>query len=199
MIKAVIFDFGGVVKHSYKRGLKRLAGAYRISEKRLLEVFHQFYDIFWRGLITEDEFWLRLSKTLGKPVPPNKHKLWREDYEKGFYIYPQIVSLVKELKKKGIKTAILSNTIKPFMEVINKHRGYQGFDVLVLSCEVGLLKPEREIYLLTAQKLNVKPEECIFIDDKEEYLTPAKKLGMKTILAKSPEWVVKEVSKILGL
>jgi len=199
MIKAVIFDFGGTVRHSYHRGVKNIAKAYQISEEQLIEVIPQFIESFSKGKITEDEFWRQLSRALKKPVPRNRHELWRTDYKKDFFVYPEIISLVKKIKEKGLKTAILSNTIKPHVEVNKKYNVYQGFDILVLSCEVGFRKPEREIYLLTAKKLGVKPKECVFIDNKEEYLLPAKRLGMETVLAKSPKWVVKEVSKILGL
>jgi len=199
MIKAVIFDFGGTVRHSSHRGVKSIAKAYQISEEQLMEVIPQFIETFSRGMITEDEFWQQLSWALKKPVPRNKYELWRNDYERDFFVYPEIISLAKKIKQKGLKTAILSNTIKPHIEVNKKHNSYQDFDVLVLSCEVGLRKPEPEIYLLTAKKLGVKPKECIFIDNKEEYLVPAKELGMETVLAKSPKQVVKEVSKILSL
>jgi len=198
MFKAVIFDFGGTVKRPYQWARKSITQTYQISEERLMEVMPPVLEIFKRGEITEEKFWQQLSRALNKPVPPNWRELWRKDYEKGFFVYPEIISLAKRVKERGLKTAILSNTIKPFLKVIEKHKGHQGFDVLVLSCEVGLCKPDPEIYLLTAKKLGVKPEECLFIDNKEEFLLPAKKLGMKTILAKNPKLVVKQVSQILS-
>jgi putative hydrolase of the HAD superfamily len=60
-------------------------------------------------------------------------------------------------------------------------------------------KPELKIYRLTLKKLKVKPEECIFIDDKEKNLKPAKKLGIKTVLAKNPKQVIRDVCKILRI
>lgn len=197
VIKAVIFDYGGVVKSSYGQGLKNIARAYRVTEEKLKEVIFPHLDYFSKGLIDEDKFWTSLSRALGKPVPADKYQLWRKGYEQEFSVYPEITALVKKLKNSNIKTAILSNTIKPHVEIVKKHHGYCGFDVLVLSCEVGLRKPEKEIYQLTLKKLNVKPSECIFVDNKKESLGPAQELGMRTILAKNPRQVVASVIKLV--
>ena len=61
-----------------------------------------------------------------------------------------------------------------------------------------MMKPEPEIYSLAVNKLEIKPEECIFVDDKEENLVPANKMGMKTVLAKNPKQIIKEVLDIIN-
>jgi len=54
-----------------------------------------------------------------------------------------------------------------------------------LSHELGIIKPQNEIYEIAMEKLNVKPKECLLIDDQEDCLKPARKMGMITILFKS--------------
>jgi putative hydrolase of the HAD superfamily len=66
-----------------------------------------------------------------------------------------------------------------------------------LSCEVGFVKPQKEFYELAVKDLVVLPGECIFIDDDENNLLPAEKLGMKTVLAKKPEQIVEDVWGII--
>lgn len=197
MIKAIIFDFGGVVKRTGNSCIRDIAFAYGLSQKMLFQKMKPSFEFFRKGLINENHFWKKLSLNLNKPVPKNKNQLWRKEYEKSFYIYPSIISFVKKLKANGFKTAILSNTIKPHVEVITKKGGYKEFPVVVLSCNEGLQKPERKIYLLIVKRLGVKPRNCIFIDNKKENLKPAKKLKMKIVLAKSPKQVIKDVSKII--
>jgi len=197
MIKAVIFDFGGTIRHSYHRGIEPIAKAYGISQKKLLEIIPQYLDAFSRGRINEDKFWQQLSLALNKSIPNNKYQVWRKPYEEGFYMYPEILDYVKKLKKEGIKIAVLSNVIPPHAKIIKKHDGYKGFDVLVLSYKVGLRKPEKNIYTLVLEKLKVKAQSCIFIDDIEDNLVPARELGMKTVLAKNHRQVIHDVQSLI--
>lgn len=115
-----------------------------------------------------------------------------------FYLYPEMIDFIIELKEKGFKTAVLSNTIESHKIAIESRNGYKDFDAVVLSCDCGLEKPDPKIYKLTAEKLGVKPEECIFIDDIKENLMPARKLGMKTILARNPKQIIKDVNEIIN-
>lgn len=200
MIKAVIFDYGGVVENSHnKKCVEEIASSYGVSEEIVLKTMGPLRDSFCKGKISEYLYWKKFSLALQKPFPKNYKDLWRNSYARDFYIFPEIKKLVKELKKRNIKTAVLSNVTKPHVKITRKMNGYKGFDVVVLSCEVGLKKPERKIYLLTAKKLGLKPNECVFIDDRRENLLPAKQLGMKTILARNPKQVTKAVSKIVNL
>jgi len=200
VIKAVIFDFGGVIRASFGESwTKDIANAYNVSEKLLLPKMQFPREFFRKGIINENQFWEQLSLELNKPIPKNKNDLWRRGYEKDFYIYPEMINFVKKIKKQNFKTAILSNTIQPYVEIIRKHKGYEEFDVVVLSCEAGLQKPEQDIYLLTTNRLKVGPEECVFIDDLNENLGPAKELGMQVVLAQNPKQVIDDVSYIIKL
>ncbi len=149
MIKAIIFDFGGVVKRGCNSCVRDIATAYGLPQKILFQKMKLSLELFRKGLINESLFWKNLSFNLNKPVPKNKNQLWRKGYEESFYIYPSIINFVKKLKARGFKTAILSNTIKPHVEIITKKDGYKEFPVVVLSCNEGLQKPEKKIYLLT--------------------------------------------------
>jgi len=198
MIKAVIFDYGGVVKSPHS-SLEDIAVTCGVPIEILTKKIQPFLKLFHKGLITENQFWKQFSSAFKKPIPKNKRDLWRKGFEETFCIYPEIISFVQKLKARGIKTAVLSNTIKPHTDIITKHDGYKDFDVVILSCEVNLQKPNPEIYLLTIKQLRVKPEECVFIDDKDEHLRPAKELGIKIILAKNPKQVIDDASHIIGL
>ena len=93
-----------------------------------------------------------------------------------------LLDYILDLKQK-YKTAMLSNTTKGgldrrFSEVeLNKY-----FDAVIASGEYGYAKPEAEIYKIAAEKLAIDPAECVFIDDREDYCTGAKAVGMEAIL-----------------
>ena len=200
MIKAVLFDYGGVVKvgHPLSMDLARICN---ISEEEVAQTKERrklFGDQATKGLISDEKFWHGFQKILGKPIPNNCVELAQNSYRKTFEFIPEALKLVGELKKQGIKTAILSNIFKFEAEVIREHNGYDGFDPVVLSYEVGMMKPELDIYKLAIEKLKIKPEECIFIDDKEKNLVPAKNLGIKIVLAENPDQIVKDVFSIIN-
>jgi epoxide hydrolase-like predicted phosphatase len=77
-----------------------------------------------------------------------------------------------------------------------KNGWFSHFDCLVLSHEVGILKPDERIYKITLDKLNLKDQDCLFVDDLKENLKPAREMGMETILFKSTEQLKKEFNKI---
>jgi putative hydrolase of the HAD superfamily len=197
MIKAVIFDYGGVIGQGYS-WKDDIALAYDLKQEEVNPKMDLLMGDFRDGAITESEFWKKLSDSLGKSVPENASRLWRADYEKSFAEHEEVLDFVKELKSKGIKTAILSNTIIPHLEIMKQHNTLADFNVTVFSCEAGMSKPDPRIYMFTAEKLGAGPEECIFIDDLEKNLAPAKELGMEVILAQSPAQIIEAVKGILG-
>jgi len=78
------------------------------------------------------------------------------------------------------KTALLSNAMRPFLrQVLDKYDLPRLFDVLVISYEVGLTKPNPAIFQLTAQRLGVPASACFFIDDSQINIDAARVVGMK--------------------
>ena len=73
---------------------------------------------------------------------------------------------------------------------------YKRFGVVVVSCDVGLRKPDPKIYKLVLKKLKLKPNQTVFVDNQEWNLKPARKLGMKTILFKNNKQLFRDLNKI---
>jgi HAD superfamily hydrolase (TIGR01509 family) len=71
------------------------------------------------------------------------------------------------------------------------------FDVVVISAEVGMVKPDPAIYHLTADKLGVSPAECIFIDDRQVYVQAAVNIGMPSIYNESFQQIKTELTRLL--
>jgi epoxide hydrolase-like predicted phosphatase len=73
------------------------------------------------------------------------------------------------------------------------------FDAVVISGEVGLHKPEPEIYLLAAERLGVKPRSCVFVDDLRENCAGAEAVGMTALLHRDPAATIAELERLLGM
>jgi epoxide hydrolase-like predicted phosphatase len=97
----------------------------------------------------------------------------------------------------GFKTALLSNSWG--LDLYPRARLAQLFDVIVISGEVGLRKPDPAIFELTTDKLDVVPEACVFVDDHPGHLKAAQELGMTTVLHRSPDETVVELEGLLGI
>lgn len=192
-IESVIFDWGGVLIDDPRPGLLRYcADAFGVSQERYTPVHDSFLGQFGRGLISEEEFWRGISRKLGKPAP-KAPSLWYEAFRSACVPRPQVFSLASSLHEKGYKTALLSNTEQPAVEFFHKLK-YDMFDVLVFSCEQGVAKPERRIYEITLRKLDSEAPQCVFIDDRQDYVEGAREAGLNTILFKSLDQVRHELA-----
>lgn len=201
MIKAVIFDYGGVVKegHSLKKDFAKIYNMPEEEMQKFEDKIKPIYAQFMRGSIDEKKFWQQFSGAIGKSTPNNCIELSRKIYKETFSFFPEILDLIEKLKEQGLKTAVLSNILDFQAEIIREKDGYKMFDVVALSYEEGLEKPELDFYKLIIERLGIKPEECIFIDDGKWNLPPAISLGMKTVLAKNPKQVEEDVFSIINL
>ncbi len=197
MIKAIIFDLGGV-----------LVNTSLIADRFNLIFNPKDKKEFWQELnhemaplckceITEAQFWKNVARKYGvdaKKIPKN---LLRKDFEKSVRTNQELLDLVLNLKRK-YKVAVISNIIE-YHSKINKKQGlYEHFDHLTLSYEVRMAKDSKEIFTHTLKKLNVKPEECIFIDDVKKFVEVAKSVGMKGILFKDNSQLKSNLKKLLG-
>jgi epoxide hydrolase-like predicted phosphatase len=193
VIESVIFDWGGVLIEDPTPGLvKYFSEALAVSKEDYIKVHGKFVKYFEKGLISEEEFWVRMCRGLGV-LKPKVSSLWADAFEAVYVPREEMFSLVGGLGKKGYKTAFLSNTEEPAMQYFHQ-LGYDMFDVLVFSCAEGMSKPERRIYELTVQRLGSAAGQSVFIDDKAEYIDGAKQAGLKTILFESISQVKSELT-----
>lgn len=198
MIKAVIFDWGGVIAPNPNGGWTNvLMTVLDISFDKLKPHWYAAgYEEFCKGLINESTFWRRFEKSFGRPLLIDTSKVWIDG---GALIpYPGFIDFIKKLQGQGILTAVLSNTVLPLSEKLRETSLYDNFDAVVLSDEVGLIKPDSAIYEYAINKLGVLPEECIYVDDIEKNLLPAQSIGMTTILAnENPADTITKINSLI--
>ena len=99
--------------------------------------------------------------------------------------------------RKNYKVIAFSGNIRERIEYLNeKYDLYNDFDDFLLSFEVGFAKREIEFYKILLKRIKCKPEECVFIDDYQEFLDIAKSLGIKTIFWKNTKQLKSDLRKI---
>jgi putative hydrolase of the HAD superfamily len=105
--------------------------------------------------------------------------------------------LVRTLRTAGLRTALLSNSWgRAFYP---RHLLSDLFDAVVISCEIGMRKPEERIFLYTARLLGLAPGECVFIDDIEANVTAAEAVGLIAVLHLKPRTTAQRLSELLSI
>lgn len=195
-IKAVCFDSGGVlVTMAYPDTIKEIAKACKVSANRLEPVMKKYLDTMGTGKISENILWEKISKELGKKLPLKQCKAaWRKVYASR-PMNKEMVSLTKQLQKKGYKICLVSNIVEPHAEVAEKLKRYDHFDYVIMSCRVGAQKPSPKIYKLATKRLKLQPNQCVFTDDIKAHVDAAKKLGFIGVHFKNPKQFKIELKK----
>jgi putative hydrolase of the HAD superfamily len=181
--RAVIFDFGGVIwdmKWDAARALEATHGLPQGSLHATLYGGDAWREVE-RGRGDRDA-WLAgahgaLEQLAGRPLPP-LHVEWRALQGP----ISQNVDLVRALRPRH-RTGILSNADTTLRERLTSVIGIADlFDDIVCSAEVGLAKPEPEIYALACDRLGLSPGACVFVDDHEANVAAATGAGLRAIL-----------------
>ena len=189
-LRAVVFDYGIVL--TGPPDAASWANLLRISD--LPE--ERFHSLYWadraaydEGKLTGITFWqkfLRAAKMPHNQETVEELNLW--DTRLWTTQNPAMVAWQLALKQHGLLTAILSNMGDSVLANIEREFDWiHRFDVLVWSFQLGIAKPDPAIYRHMLAKLNVQPEEILFIDDKRENVDAARELGIQAIEFSSVE------------
>ena len=110
---------------------------------------------------------------------------------------PGMKDLLKRLKAEGFKLYGLSNWCSKVYITMEQYDIFKLLDGYIVSSEVHKIKPEPGIYQCLFERFNLKPEECVFADDKEENVEASRKEGMPAIVFKNAEQFEAELRKLL--
>ncbi len=179
MIKNVIFDCGQVL---IRYNEVEIASHYteNATDAEILGkvgMSRKYWELFDRGTLEEADYLEQVKKEL----PEHLHTAVEKLSEEWVMRCPSIIGMeeiVCDVKKAGKKLYLLSNFNKRLRYEQHYIPALKHFDALVISGEINIAKPDREIYeyLLSTYQLN--PEECIFIDDNPANIAMAESLGI---------------------
>ena len=207
MIKAVFWDFGGVITSSPFESFNRYENDNDLPENFLRTVNSTNpNDNAWAKLERSevdlkkfDELFLEESQNLGHAVP-GKEVIALLKGE----VRPQMINAIKIIKNNMIQ-ACLTNNIQAMDEEFAGNVSASGkhdevmklFDFVIESSKENVRKPDPNFYLLACKRAGIEPNEAIFLDDLGINLKPAKELGMTTIKVIDPDKALSELQSYL--
>lgn len=181
-MKNIIFDFGNVlITFDQEKIISQFTSEEKEKEFIRKEIINSpewvGYGLIDSGYITEDD-----AINLINDRSNNKYKdlvyQFLKNYNKYMYIQQEIIDKIKDLKNKGYKIYMLSNTNHYMYEKYIKDIEYL-FDGIVLSYKIHAVKPNNYIYEYIIKKYNLTPEETLFIDDNEKNIFKANEFGIQ--------------------
>lgn len=202
-IRAVMFDFGGVISTSPFESFARFEAEHGLPAGFIRSVnATNPDDNAWaqleRSEISIDAFgpqWGAEARALGHDVDGRRvlEMLAGE-------IRPQMVAAI-EACRQSYMTACLTNNFVSVERAVSKEVAdvYALFDVVLESRTLGVRKPDPRFYELACQALDVAPDESVFLDDLGVNLKPARALGMHTIKVSDTGQALRELGKVLGM
>jgi putative hydrolase of the HAD superfamily len=195
-IKAVIFDWGGVLIENPTEGILRYCReVLGIGTGCMLAAYRKLIPYFQEGKISEKEFWKGLRRRTGaKGEMPAS--LWLEAFENSYVEKKDVFAVAHALHARGCRTGILSNTEKPARPIMERD-SYRIFDPIVLSWKVGSSKPQGRIFEVLIETLSMDPSEILLIDDVAANITAARELGLQGLLFTDAESLRASLADIL--
>lgn len=199
MIRWVISDLGKVIIFfDNDIFFKKMANVSPFSKEeiaRLTRAHFYLVEGFDKGQINPEEFYREVTKALQARID---FETFYKIYVDVFSLNPPVLEIMRKLKKR-YRLSLLSNTdVMRFGFIKRKFPEIMIFDEYILSYEVGAMKPDPQIYEFALEKARAKAEECVFIDDIEENVEAAQKLGIRGILME-PQTNLENILQALGL
>lgn len=198
MIKAVLWDFGGVLMRTEDATPRtQLAQEYGLSRRALEE-------LLWGdeaavqatiGAVSARQHWQKVVERMG--AADGRLAEIQERFFGGDYIDQDLIAWIRELQQH-YKTGLISNAfddLRPFLQ--EQLKIADAFDVLIISAEEGIKKPQAEIYQNALLRLGVEPRQAVFVDDFLENVKAAQAVGMYAVHFRAPGQARAEVQRLL--
>jgi epoxide hydrolase-like predicted phosphatase len=197
-IRAIFIDFGGVIMRTEDKGprarqAERLGMTSRDLEKIVFESeSSQRASI---GEIPEEAHWQAVAGALGVSRPEADKII--DEFFSGDRADNALLSFLRSLRPER-KVGLISNAWSGLRAFITRRKFEDVFDEMIISAEVGVMKPDLKIYRLALEKLDAKPEESVFLDDVLVNVEAARSIGMSAIQFTQPEKALEELKKLLS-
>ena len=196
-IKAVFFDLGGVIVRT----------EFQAPRQQLAERLGMEYDDLDRivfdsesgrlaalGEVTADQHWISILSRLKRP--DSELSAIRQEFFAGDIVDRTLVEYIRSLRGK-YKTGLISNAWSDLRDFIVREKFDDAFDKMIISAEVGAMKPEPKIFQVALEQFGVKPKEAVFVDDFYINIEGCEKVGMKGIHFKDAETTLEQLKKLL--
>lgn len=187
VIKAIFFDLGGVlVTDLFPLMESYISGLTGVPYPKVKEVRNQYWLDYELGRMSGVEFFQRQLSDLG--VGLNAEEILAKSCS-FIKVSEDVLDVVKDIRALGrYGVGVISNNSSEWSDYVGDDLGLDRyFDAWVISCDVHVKKPDKDIYIIAAERLGLRPIDCIFIDNKEKNVQGAEAAGMNGILFKDAE------------
>jgi putative hydrolase of the HAD superfamily len=198
-VRNIIFDLGGVVLEWNPD--KILEGYYADPSARAAMKAALFKHPDWlqmdRGTLTESEALERLEHRTGRPLVELSGLF--ETVRSSLQPKADTVALLKRLAQRQVPLYCLSNmAASTFAYLRTQHAFWDAFRGIVISGEIKMMKPEREIFEYLLHRYELSPAETVFIDDHAPNIQAAEKLGLHTVWFRDARQCEAELERLLA-
>ena len=192
-------DFGGVLTTNVFASFREFSVSEGLGPDAIKVLFRDEPEALRlvRGLetaaVTEEEFGERFGELLGI-----EHRAGLvERMFAGIRPDEEMIAALRTVREAGLRTGLISNSMGAGR--YDRDEFPRLFDGVVISGDVGMHKPQPEIFLLGCERVGLEPSECVFVDDLKENCTGAEAVGMTAVLHRGADTTLPELERLLGL
>ena len=197
--RALLIDFGGVLTTDVFESFREFCEQEGLAPDAVKRLFRDDPEALAllrqleRGELAEDDFSPRFAWMLGVA----EHEGLVDRLFAGMRPDEEMTAAVERVRDGGAATVLVSNSWSTAH--YDRARLAELFRDVVISAEVGLHKPEPEIFLLAARRAGASPEECVFVDDLRENCAGAEAVGMTAVLHRGAGGTIPELERLFGI
>lgn len=197
MIKAVLFDFGGVLaEEGFREGLMAVGKEKGFDPDHFFNILSEL--VYQTGYVTgsadEHAYWNAVREKTGLT---GEDKKLREEVLMRLKLRPKMMEIVKKIKSSGFIVAILSDQTNWLDDLNQRTPFYQHFDHVFNSFYLKKTKRDSSLFTDICAQLDLRPEEVLFVDDSLENIKRAAGIGLRTIHFKDESEFEKEIQKFI--
>ncbi len=178
--RVVLFDYGEVISlepsPEARAALVRLA---EVSTEAFWPAYWELRDDLDRGVLSTTEYWDAIGERVGAEWSPARvQQLYVADFTSWITVNPDVVDIIDELSRSGTRLALLSNAGFDYGDHFRFAPLGRYFERVFVSAELGMLKPEAEIYETVVAEFGMDASRVVFIDNREVNIDGARAVGL---------------------
>ena len=196
-IQAIFFDLGGVIlRTEYQGPRQHLAERLNMEYEDLVRLVFESETsrMASLGKLSVEQHWAAVIKKLRRPA--SEAQAIRDEFFAGDFLDLELLAFIRSLRPR-CKTGLISNAWNDLREFLIKEKCADAFDVLVISAEVGVVKPEARIYQLALEQAEVQPHAALLVDDFAANIAGCEKVGMRGLLFKDPRETIQKIKALI--
>ncbi len=185
-VRYVLFDVGGVLIHwDDEIAFRRIAHRYRLDEVRTSKVLGDLRSGLQTGRLTLHEFWSRFARAFDLRIPEDWRTLWVREVARGAAPRRPMHTLAADLRRRGVRTGIFSNTDPSHWKFFRSTGWFDGFSPVITSFQLGAVKPHVAAFRGASRRLPAGSGRPVFVDDNPVNVRAAKRNGWDALLFRS--------------